>query len=136
MKSRRPKIRIAIHKKSALCLFLLISIVTLPLSMAQACQTSEAAETPCCRAMRFACLSSETSNTCCLRGAPVPAPGIIPVPVKRASTRAPGFTVAFLWPAAFSALPRVTDLRLRTPLGGESPPGVTRIFLLNSALLI
>jgi len=136
MKRGHSRIRIAIHKKSVLCLFLVVATVALPLSMAQACQTSVATETACCRAMRFACHGSGTPNACCLRNASVPAPSAMPLPVKSASIHAPVLTVLWMLHAAYPNLQNPTARQSRNPLAGHSPPGNVHIFLLHSALLI
>lgn len=136
MKHRRSKIRIAIHKKSGLSLILLFAILALPWSMAQACLSNVATETACCRVMRSACHLSHSPNPCCLRNAPVPAPGTLPMPAEKASVHAPVFAVACMLPAAFPDLQGPSAFHSRTPLGGHSPPGDGRIFLMHSALLI
>ena len=136
MKNRHPKIRIAIHKKSALCLFLLVAIVALPLGMAQACQTSVSQDTACCRAMRFACHSSETPNACCLRAASIPAPEAMSLPVTRAAVHSPVLTVAFMLPVSIPNWQGPSALQSGTPFGGYSPPGKVHIFLLHSTLLV
>lgn len=136
MKRRRSKIRIAPHKKSGLCLFLLIAVLALPLSMAQACQSSTPSETACCRAMRFACHTSTTPNACCLRNSTVPAPGVMNLPAERAAVHAPLFAVAYLVIPAATHLLVPSARHSQTLFGGDSPPGNVHIFLLHSALLI
>jgi hypothetical protein len=136
MRRRGTKIRIAIHRRSALSLFLMVAVVALPLSMAQACQTSTVTESACCRAMRFACHTGKTPYSCCMRNGSVPAPGVMNLPIERASVRAPVFAVACLLPPAVLNMPGSFARDSQTFSVGYSPPGKVRVFLLNSTLLI
>jgi hypothetical protein len=113
-----------------------MAIAALPLSMAQACQTSIASDTACCRAMRFACHGSQAPQACCLRATSVPAPGALPLPAQRASVHAPVFAVAAIPAAAAANLLDPSARYSRTPFEGHSPPGNVPIFVLYSTLLI
>src|SRR5271169_4501134 len=136
MKRSRSKLRIAVDKESVLCLFLLAATAATPLSIAQACQASVASESACCRAMRFTCHHSAAPSSCCQRDASAPAPGAVPLPVKKVSGPSTIFTLAGLLPPASPTFLDPSALQAQMHFGGNSPPGNVPIFLLHSTLLI